>query len=89
MFRFIEEAKQAFGMVLFDSPPLLPVTDAAVLSTLVDGIVMIVRSSRTTKDDLQRSLQMLRDMGGHLLGGVLTDVSRDDLTGYRDRYQGY
>jgi polysaccharide biosynthesis transport protein len=89
MFRFIEEAKQSFGMVLFDSPPLLPVTDAAVLSTLVDGIVMVVRSSRTTRDDLRKAMQILRDMGGHLLGGVLTDVHKDDLTGYRDRYQGY
>jgi capsular exopolysaccharide synthesis family protein len=89
MFRFIEEAKQAFGMVLFDSPPLLPVTDPAVLSTLVDGIVMVVRASRTTRDDLQKAMQILRDMGGHLLGGVLTDVHKDDLTGYRDRYQGY
>jgi capsular exopolysaccharide synthesis family protein len=89
MFRFIEEAKKAFGMVLFDSPPLLPVTDAAVLSTLLDGIVMIVRSSRTTRDDLLKAMQILHDMGGHVLGGVLTDVHKDDLTGYRDRYQGY
>ena len=89
MFQFIDEAKQAFGMVLFDSPPLLPVTDAAVLSTLVDGIVMIVRSARTTREDLLKAMQILRDMGGHLLGGVLTAVHRDDLTGYRDRYQGY
>jgi tyrosine-protein kinase Etk/Wzc len=89
MFRFIEEAKQAFGMVLFDSPPVLPVTDAAVLATLLDGIVMVVRSARTGKDDLIKAGRILRGMGGHLLGGVLTGVHRDDLSGYRDHYQGY
>jgi polysaccharide biosynthesis transport protein len=89
MFRFIEEAKQAYGMVLFDSPPVLPVTDAAVLSTLLDAIVLIVRSSRTVRDDVVKAVQILRGMGGHMLGGVLTDVHRDDLSGYRDHYQGY
>ena len=89
MFRFIEEAKQAFGMVLFDSPPVLPVTDAAVLATLLDGIVMVVRSARTGKDDLIKAGRILRGMGGHVLGGVLTGVHRDDLSGYRDHYQGY
>jgi capsular exopolysaccharide synthesis family protein len=67
-------AKEAFDVVLFDSPPLLAVTDAAVLSTLVDGTILVVRTASTARDAVHRALGQLRAVHGRILGAVLNDV---------------
>ena len=49
-----------FDHVIIDTPPLLPVTDAAVLATLADGAVLIARHGRSSRDDLERATQASR-----------------------------
>ena len=66
-----------FDMVLFDSPPLLAVTDAAVLSTMVDGTILIARMGATTRKGLWRAVSQLRAVHAPLLGSVLNDVTSD------------
>jgi capsular exopolysaccharide synthesis family protein len=63
--------RSQFDRVIIDSPPIVPVTDATVLSTLVDGVVVVVRASRTRKDLVRRALKSLRDVGSRLVGVVL------------------
>lgn len=60
--------------VLIDAPPLLPVTDAAVLSRLSDGAIVVVRSGKTTQDELSRSVGNLRRAKGRVLGTILNCV---------------
>jgi len=67
-------AKEQFDVVLFDSPPLLAVTDAAVLSTLVDGTILVVRTAATAREAVRRALGQLRAVHGRVLGAVLNDV---------------
>lgn len=81
----IAEAKTQFDVILFDSPPVLAVTDAAVLSTMVDGTIVVVRAGSTAREGVRRTLAQLRAVHGRLLGGVMNGV---DARG-GGRYGGY
>lgn len=70
----IADSKELFDVVLFDSPPLLAVTDAAVLSTMVDGTVVVVRMGSTAREAVKRAIMQLRTVHGRVLGAVLNDV---------------
>jgi capsular exopolysaccharide synthesis family protein len=60
-----------FDMIVLDAPPALPVTDAVVLSTLVDGLVVVVRSGRTSRPVLSELRRRLETVQAHVLGLVL------------------
>lgn len=62
------------AVVLVDAPPLLPVTDAAVLSRAADGAIVVVRTGRTTQEQLGQSLGNLEKVKGRVLGAVLNYV---------------
>ncbi|MFL5561145.1 MAG: GumC family protein [Gemmatimonadaceae bacterium] len=68
------EARESFDVVLFDSPPLLAVTDAAVLSTMVDGVILVVRVGSTSREAVRRAAAHLRAVHSHVLGAVLNDI---------------
>jgi tyrosine-protein kinase Etk/Wzc len=70
----IEQAKGEFDMIVIDSPPVLAVTDASVLSSLVDGTVVVVRVGKTARDAVRRGVAQLRVVNGRVLGAVLNDV---------------
>jgi len=70
----LREAKEQFDVILFDSPPLLAVTDAAVLATMVDGTVLVVRMGATARQAVRRALGQLRAVHGRVLGSVMNDV---------------
>jgi capsular exopolysaccharide synthesis family protein len=71
----VEELKGQADLVLFDSPPVLAVTDAAVLSTRVDGVLVVCNAGRTRRKDAQKGVEELRRVGANLLGAVLNDMS--------------
>lgn len=70
----LAELRERFDVVLFDSPPLLAVTDAAVLSTLVDGVILVVRMGTTARAAVRRAASHLRAVHSRVLGAVLNDV---------------
>lgn len=74
MQEILQEAKARFDVVLLDSPPLLAVTDGAVLATMVDGVVLVIRTERTKREAVRRALGHVRSVRGRLLGAVLNDV---------------
>ncbi|VII97417.1 Tyrosine-protein kinase (EC 2.7.10.2) [Arthrobacter sp. DR-2P] len=63
--------ENAFDTVVVDAPPLLPVTDAAVLSQHVGGVIVVIGSQKLKRQDLEKSLDALRMVGSNLLGVVL------------------
>lgn len=73
-------------IVLIDSPPVLPVTDAAILSKRVDATLLVVRAGGTTRRQLTRAAELLNQVDANVVGTVLGGVSGSDLYGY-DRYQ--
>lgn len=63
------------AIVLIDAPPLLPVTDAAVLSRIADGTLVVARAHKTTRDTLFRALSNLTRVRGRVLGIILNCVA--------------
>lgn len=70
----LRELERRFDIVLIDAPPLLPVTDAAVLGTLTSGLVMLVRSNSTKREQVEGAVATVHAVGGTILGAVLNMV---------------
>ena len=78
------QLRDHFDLVLIDSPPVLPVTDAAILSQHADATLMLAAAGQTRRADLHRAVEKLDQVGATILGIVLNKVTRQ--TG---RYYGY
>lgn len=79
MAEFIKEMRQRYDAIIVDSPPVTPVTDASVLATSADGVILVARSGHTTKDVARRALRQLQALNAKILGAVLNGV--DDRQG--------
>lgn len=84
----VEELDKRFDRIIFDSPPLLAVTDGVVLSRNADGVILVVRSGVTTLDDAANAARLLRDVNSPILGVVLNDMTLDGRR-YGGYYYGY
>lgn len=78
----IMELRDAYDMVIIDAPPLLPVADASVLSTIADGTILVVKHGRTTRDQLREALGRLEQVGGRLFGVVVNMIPRRATNNY-------
>ena len=76
-------------VVLIDSPPVLPVTDAAVLSGRVDITLLVTRAGVTTRRQLARATEVLQQVDAPLAGIILNGVSAEDAYGYNYGYRYY
>jgi capsular exopolysaccharide synthesis family protein len=63
-----------YDQVIFDSPPLAAVADAAIVAPQVDGAILVIHGQRTSRDALRSALRQLRDVNSQVTGGVLNDV---------------
>ena len=83
-----EELNMAADIVLYDSPPSLIVADAAILSDLIDGIILIVDAGRTRNSEIKKCVEELRRVHANLIGLVLNRMSkRDGGYGYYYYYE--
>jgi capsular exopolysaccharide synthesis family protein len=73
MERFFREAEEQFDMIVFDTPPLMAVTDAQILANKCDGTVLIVSSGKTDKDQLIKAKDLLDSVQSKLLGVILNN----------------
>jgi non-specific protein-tyrosine kinase len=64
-------------MVLFSAPPVIAVTDAALLAARVDGTLLLVRARSTQREHVQRAKTLLEKVNAHLVGAVLSNASLD------------
>ncbi|HXJ94772.1 MAG TPA: polysaccharide biosynthesis tyrosine autokinase [Terriglobia bacterium] len=87
MAKVLQQARDTFDYVILDSPPALLFTDATLLSTLADGVVLVVQWGVTGRGALLRSHRTLRTAGGRILGLVMNKVdARQDKYGHYDSY---
>lgn len=73
MTRFIQEISEMYDQVLFDTPPVIAVTDAQLLATKVDGVLLVVSSGNTNKDIALKAKQQLEHVKANILGVVLNN----------------
>ncbi|MGW3546349.1 polysaccharide biosynthesis tyrosine autokinase [Janibacter hoylei] len=90
MEQLIEQLAQEHFVIL-DAPPLLPVTDAALLTRSADGAVLVVAAAKTHKEEVERAVAALRAVDGKVLGAILNQVSTSkvDRIRYGDVEYGY
>jgi Mrp family chromosome partitioning ATPase len=87
----VRDLRQRFDHIVFDSPPLLLVTDGILLSALADGVILVVESGSASRGALNRVRQILDRAGANTLGAVLNKLD-DRADGYyssRYRYYNY
>jgi capsular exopolysaccharide synthesis family protein len=83
MEEIIAALKQQAGVVLFDAPPVVPVRDAAVLGSRVDGVILVIEARETGRDEAERAKEILEQVGVRVVGTVLHNTRRDvKLGGY-------
>src|SRR5207248_10983660 len=78
---------QKFTHVIVDSPPAISFTDASILSTFVDGVILVVHGGRSSRAVVRRAKQKLLDVGAHIFGVVLNNVKIEATNDYY--YAGY
>ncbi|MFD3165863.1 CpsD/CapB family tyrosine-protein kinase [Herpetosiphon sp. NSE202] len=80
----LRDLKQHADIVLIDAPPVLAASDAALLATKVDGVVLVTRAGKTRRDSAREAVALLQRVNAHLVGVVLTNAKLE-----RERYARY
>lgn len=95
MRQLIETLLSEVDVVIVDTPPLLVVTDAAVLASYIRDVVLVVNAKRTQRSALARAVESLQRIDAHLCGVIVNELSRSARSYayygdyYANRYAGY
>lgn len=86
MAQLVQLLEEMADVIIFDSPPVLPVTDAMVLAKRVDGVILVTQANRTRRDVTKEALKRLDRVTANLLGIILNQVSRGGGGQYAQYY---
>jgi tyrosine-protein kinase Etk/Wzc len=89
MKHLIQEMKKCCDLVILDCPPVITVTDAAVLAAEADCVVLVVQSGKTDREAARRAKTLLLNVKARIAGTVLNNISSDMLAGYSYYYHYY
>ena len=92
MDEFIKKIKEEFDVVLFDTPPMIAVTDAFIINKYVDKTLLVIRASVTQKGALERTLVNMNNMSSNIDGVIFNGVNESNTYGggyYYNYYQYY
>jgi capsular exopolysaccharide synthesis family protein len=87
MRKLLNKLSERFTHIIIDSPPSISFTDASILSTMVDGVMLVVHGGKSSRAVVRRAKQQLLDVGAHLYGIVLNNVKLEGSNSYY--YYGY
>ena len=79
MRNFVAKAKEEYDIVLLDSPPVGSVTDASIISTYVDGTILVVKSGKVEVDAVKRAKETLDRVNANIIGVVLNNLDKKAL----------
>jgi polysaccharide biosynthesis transport protein len=87
----MESLGERFDHIVLDSPPVLGFADAIILSTSVEGVILVVSGGKTPRETLQRAKEVLHQVNAKILGVVINriDIQRSDYGYYYYRYHYY
>ncbi len=81
--QIIARLQEEADMVLFDAPPVMAVTDAAVLGAKVDGVLLVIQAGKTKRDHAERAKETLEKAKVRIVGATLTNAPKDSaISGY-------
>ena len=82
MEQLMKDVEEEFDMVLFDSPPLLAVTDGQILASKCDGTILVVSSGKTETEQAVKAKELLNAANSHILGVVLNSKKMENSNYY-------
>lgn len=82
MDEIITEMKEHFDLIIFDTPPVLAVTDAQIIGSKVDGTVVVVPEGEVTKEEVKKTAELLKNVNAEVLGSVMNKVKNENDTYY-------
>ncbi len=86
MVKLMEQASDYYDVILFDTPPILAVTDAQILANICDGSILVLRSKLTDYEAAQKARDLLQPAHAKLLGTVLNDLEVKKSSNYHYYY---
>ena len=91
MRKLLYDLSEKYTHIIIDSPPAISFTDASILSTMVDGVMLVVHGGRSSRAIVRRAKQQLQDVAAHIFGIVLNNVKLEgnDYYYYSGYYSGY
>jgi succinoglycan biosynthesis transport protein ExoP len=91
MQRLLEIVGKAFNYIVIDSPPIASFTDGVIISSMVDGVILVVHGGKTSRQVVRRTRQMLQEIGAKIIGVVLNkaDIRSNDYYYYHYNYKSY
>lgn len=84
----IKALQSQVDIVIYDAPPVLSVPDAQILSTRMDGSILVVRANKTEKEAVDKMVKLINHVGGKIIGTILNDVKDSNLGYYGYGYYG-
>lgn len=76
--QIIAQLQERADIVLFDAPPIIAVTDAAVLGAKVDGVLLVIQAGKTRRDHAERAKETLEKARVRIVGATLTNAPKDN-----------
>lgn len=89
MSAMVYQLEQEWDIVLFDSPPIVAVTDASMISGEIDAIVMVVKAGQTNRAAVDRALDTIKNVSAPLIGVILNGANPETLAGKYSYYYSY
>jgi capsular exopolysaccharide synthesis family protein len=89
MSRLVDQLEEDWDMVLLDSPPMVAVTDASMISGEIDAVAMLVKAGQTERSAVDRALDIMRNVKAPLIGAILNGASQESLGGKYAYYYSY
>jgi capsular exopolysaccharide synthesis family protein len=88
--KLLEVVGKSFNQIIIDSPPIASFTDGVLISSMVDGVLLVVHGGRTSRQVVKRTRQMLQEIGAKIIGVVLNKIDvRSQGYYYQHNYKGY
>ena len=85
----LTDLRTKYDRIIIDGPPVITVTDGVIVSALVDGVIMVIWGGETPAVLVNRSLKLLENSGGRVIGGVINRLEQRDFDYYSYRYYHY
>jgi non-specific protein-tyrosine kinase len=79
--QLLEKLSEMADIILFDAPPVIAVTDAAVLGAKVDGVLLVINAGQTRRDHAERAKELLEKAKVRIIGATLTNAPKDSSLG--------
>jgi capsular exopolysaccharide synthesis family protein len=89
MSKLVDKLESEWDMVLFDSPPIVAVTDASMISGELDAVALVVKAGQTERSAVDRALDTIKNVKAPLIGAILNGASQESLGGKYAYYYSY